>query len=79
MTRLPSRDRRLGRLELAEAARDELRARRIHALFSAGRLKLLDDGRIAPDDPGNVNLARIAALLNLAGARRDRAKRQSPT
>lgn len=76
------RDRRLGRLELAEAAREDLRARRLSALFAAGRLRIDDSGRVVPDDPGNASLARIADLLNLAAARRDRAtraKRQSPT
>ena len=76
------RDRRLDRLELAERARDDLRARRLSALFAAGRLRIDDSGRVLPDDPGNPNLARIAELCNLAGARRDRAtraKRQSPT
>ena len=69
------RDRRLDRLELAERARDDLRARRLSALFAAGRLRIDDSGRVLPDDPGNPNLARIAELCNLAGARRDRATR----
>ena len=69
------RDRRLDRLELAEAARDDLRSRRLSALFAAGRLRIDDSGRVLPDDPGNPNLARIAELCNLAGARRDRATR----
>lgn len=73
------RDRRLDRLELAERARDDLRARRLSALFAAGRLRIDDDGRVVPDDPSNGNLARVADLLTLAGARRDRVKRQSPT
>lgn len=68
------RDRRLARLELAEAARDDLRARRIAALFAAGRLLLLDDGRIVPDDPDNGHLARIATLLNTARERATRAR-----
>ena len=69
------RDRRLDRLELAERARDDLRARRLSALFAAGRLRIDDSGRIAPDDPSNVNLARICELLNQAAARRARATR----
>ena len=67
------RDRRLERLELAERARDDLRGRRLSALFAAGRLRIDDSGRVLPDDPGNPNLARIATLLNQAAARRDRA------
>ena len=67
------RDRRLDRLELAERARDDLRARRLSALFAAGRLRIDDSGRVLPDDPGNASLARIATLLNQAAARRDRA------